>query len=131
MAIPAIIEGNLINDARPLAVEIQANAGIDLGDTGVVSYDAVACGELQGSAAALQMPTVTCKLVRFKARIDNAGNVYIGGAGVTLPNGTTDATTGIELVAGQDTGWLPVSNLNRFYRICDNAGDDLTYVCLA
>lgn len=91
----------------------------------------VACGELQGSATALQCPTVTSVYVRFKACVSNAGNVYIGGASVTKPDGTTDTTTGLELTPGDDTGWLPASNVNKFYRICDNAGDDCVYLILA
>jgi hypothetical protein len=94
------------------------------------AYSTIASGELQGSASALQMPSIACKLVRFKARSDNAGSVYIGVSGVTAPNGTTDATTGFELVAGDDTGWLPATNLNLFYRISTNAGDDLTYMLM-
>ena len=94
------------------------------------AYTVVKCGELQGSATALQMPNVPCSAVRFKARSDNAGSVYIGGAGVTKADGTTDLSTGLELIAGDDTGWIPTDNLNRFYRICANAGDDLTYLAL-
>ena len=94
------------------------------------SNTAIACGELAGSATALQMPSVACRLVKFKAVISNAGKVYVGGSGVTAVNGTTDVTTGLELGAGDETGWLPVGNLNLFYRICDNAGDDLTYLAL-
>ncbi len=85
-------------------------------------------GELAGSTSALQGPNVPCSRARFKARDDNAGNVYIGGVGVTVPDGTTDATTGFQLDAGEETGWLPLSNLNEMYRISDNAGDDLTYL---
>jgi hypothetical protein len=96
-----------------------------------VGYNTVKSGELAGSATALQMPNVVCKMVKFKARGDNVGNVYIGGAGVTTPDGTSDSTTGFELDAGQETGWLPVDNLNTFYRICDQAGDDLTYIAMA
>lgn len=95
-----------------------------------LAYSTVATGELQGSATALQLPDIACKLVKIKARNDNTGNVYLGGAGVTKPDGTTDTTTGIELDAGEETGWLPIDNLNRLYRICDNAGDDLTYLVL-
>lgn len=91
-------------------------------------FTVVKCGELQGSATALQFPDVACLLVRFKALISNAGNVYLGGAGVTKADGTTDITSGLELCPGDDTGWISVDNLNRFYRICDNAGDDLTYI---
>jgi hypothetical protein len=94
-------------------------------------YTAPASGELQGSATVLQLPNVACKLVRFKASYDNVGRVYLGVSGATVANGTTDTTTGLQLSAGDDTGWIPVDNLNRFYRICDNAGDDLTYLALA
>lgn len=103
----------------------------DIGNVAPTQLTTIACGELAGSATALQMPSVACRLVKFKARGDNAGYVYIGGAGVTVPNGTTDATTGLELDALEETGWLTTDNLNRFYRICDNAGDDLTYLALA
>lgn len=118
-------DGNAVPGA-PLG----ANAGVDIGDVGVKSYTTVKSGELAGSATALVMPTVACKLVKFKAVNSNAGNVYIGASGVTVVDGTTDTTSGFELDAGEETGWLPVDNLNRFYRICDNAGDDLTYLAL-
>lgn len=98
--------------------------------TSVVPFQTVKTGELQGSATALQLPNVPCRLAKLKARQDNAGFVYLGPAGVTKPDGTTDTTTGIELDASEDTGWLLIDNLNRLYRICDNAGDDLTYIVL-
>ena len=85
-------------------------------------------GEIQGNASATRLPTISCKKVKFKAVSSNAGFVYLGGAGVTKVNGTTDVTTGWELDAGEETDWLAVSNLNVFYLICDNAGDDLVYM---
>ncbi len=85
-------------------------------------------GELAGSASAVQMPNIPCTTVRFKARSDNAGSVYIGVSGVTAPDGTTDTATGFELDAGDDTGWMVCTNMNQFWRISDNAGDDLTYL---
>ena len=88
----------------------------------------VACGELQGSAVAARMPSQAGSLVKLKAAADNAGNVYVGLAGVTKADGTTDTTTGLQLGPGEDSGWLPCGNLDEFYRICDNAGDDLTYL---
>jgi hypothetical protein len=90
----------------------------------------VQSGELQGSATALQLPDIKCQLVCFKAQADNAGDVYIGGAGVTVPNGTTDITSGLLLAPGDVSPWIPITNLNLLYRICDNAGDDLTYLAL-
>lgn len=94
-------------------------------------WNLVKSGELAGSATALQMPDISCWKVKFKGVIGNAGNVYIGGAGVTVVDGTTDATSGFELDAGQESPWLEVPNLNVLYRICDNAGDDLTYIAMA
>jgi hypothetical protein len=93
-------------------------------------HSGIKSGEVAGSATAAQLPTVSCGLVNIKAVSSNAGNVYIGGAGVTKVDGTTDVTTGIELSAGQETGFLPASNLNTFYYICDNAGDDITYLAI-
>lgn len=119
---------------RRAVVDANGNLAVALAAGGSVAstkYTTLATGELQGSASALQMPSVACSLARFKARGDNAGNVYIGVSGVTKPDGTTDTTTGIELSAGEDSGWIPVDNINRFFRICDNAGDDLTYMVLA
>lgn len=85
-------------------------------------------GELAGTTSALQCPSVTARYVRLKARADNAGGVYLGRSNaVTVPDGTTDVTTGFELAAGDETGWLPLSNLNQLWRICNNAGDDLVY----
>ena len=93
-------------------------------------YSTVLSGELQGSTTALQMPDIDCSMVKFKAVSGNNGFVYIGGSGVTKPNGTTDATTGFELDAGEETEWLYIDNLSRCYRICTGAGDDLTYLAL-
>ena len=94
-------------------------------------YNVVKSGELAGSATASQLPDIPCRVVMFAAVASNAGKVYLGGAGVTVPEGTTDVTSGIELQAGDMTPFIPIPNLNLLYRICDNAGDDLTYLALA
>lgn len=91
----------------------------------------VVSGERQGSATAVQLPTVGGSMILITALGSNAGNVYLGAAGVTVPNGTTDVTSGLELTPGTMSPWLPLDNLNRLYMICDNAGDDITYLVLA
>jgi len=91
-------------------------------------YDSVASGALAGSVSALQLPDIPCRAVFFTALASNVGKAYLGGPGVTIPSdSTTDTTSGIELQAGDMTPFIPISNLNKLYRICDNAGDDLTY----
>lgn len=90
----------------------------------------IAVGEVAGATDATQCPTVTANMVMFKAVKGNAGNVYIGVSGVTVVDGSTDTTSGWELGAGESTPWIPASNLNLFYYICDNAGDDFVYMVL-
>jgi len=87
-----------------------------------------ASGERAGSTSAVQLPDVAAKFVNIKAVRSNSGNVYVGFAGVTVVDGTTDITSGWELDAGEETGWLPVGNLDALYIICDNAGDDIVYM---
>jgi hypothetical protein len=91
---------------------------------------AIACGELAGATSATQLPNVACRLVKLKALATNTGKVYLGGAGVTKADGATDTTTGLQLSAGEETGWIPIDNLSRLFRICDGAGDGLTYLAV-
>jgi hypothetical protein len=93
-------------------------------------YDKVISGEIQGSASAAQCPDLICRAVTFKANADNVGNVYIGGAGVTIPDGTTDTTSGVEMQPGDWMQFNPCSNINIFYYICDNTGDDFGYLAM-
>ena len=87
----------------------------------------IVSGEVSGSATAKQLPDITGGLVWIQALFTNAGNVYVGAAGVTIPDGTTDTTSGVALDAGDWLGPLSLANLNKLYIICDNAGDDITY----
>lgn len=93
-------------------------------------YAKVQTGELGGETSATQMPDISCRQVAFVACAGNSGNVYIGVAGVTKKDGTTDVTTGYELDAGAQTPWLQIPNLNLLYFICDNDADDFTYIAL-
>lgn len=93
-------------------------------------FTQVKSGEIQGGTTAAQMPDVPCSKVMFRALASNSGNVYIGGASVTKPDGVTDTTSGYELDAGQETEWLEIPNLNLLHMITDNNGDDVVYIAL-
>lgn len=93
-------------------------------------FNVIKHGEIAGSATAKQLPDIPCCMVRFSAPNGNVSDVYIGGAGVTVPEGTQDITSGLELMPGDHSGWLLISNLNLLYIICDAAGDDLSYLAL-
>lgn len=131
-AISRDLVSNVVLAAGTNAIgKLAANAGVDIGDVGAKSYTTVTTGEKAGSTSASVFATVTAKMVMIKAQYDNVGRVYIGPSTVTKKDGTTDTTTGYELLPGESTPWMPVDNLNRFYLICDNAGDDVTYLVLA
>lgn len=96
------------------------------------TFDNPQSGELAGSTSAAQMPNVPCKAVCIKAIATNAGKVYVGFAsGITKKTGSTNTTAGFELIAGECTPWIPVANLNKLWRICDNAGDNCVYIALS
>jgi hypothetical protein len=95
----------------------------------VETFSTVKTGELAGTGAAAQCPDIEGQLLKFKAASDNAGSVYIGAAGVTVRDGATDVTTGLELAPGDDSGWIPVDGLTTFY-YRGAVGDDLTYLVL-
>lgn len=94
-------------------------------------YSTVATGERAGATSEVQFNSVAAKLVMVKAASDNVGKVYIGITGVTKADGSNDTTTGFPLSPGESTPWIPISNLDLLYRICDNAGDDCIYMVLA
>jgi len=116
--IPVVIGGNAGGTNNPPVATTQKPLAL------------AGCGELVGVVAATQLPALACSMVRFKARWNNTGFVYLGGAGVTKADGATDTTTGLMLGPGDDTGWIPISNLNLLYRICDAVADCLTYMAL-
>lgn len=94
------------------------------------AYTAPAVGEHAVTTSAVQMATVTCKLVQIKALAANTGKVHVGVSGVTAaPDGTTDTATGLELSAGESTGWIPVDNLNRLY-VRGTAAGSVTYLAM-
>lgn len=96
-------------------------------------YTTVVSGELAVGTAAGGTATgsVPCALVRFKARSSNAGTVFMGGGTtVTTPDGTTDTTTGLALIASDDTGWIPASNTNQFFFISSGTANAVTYLAV-
>lgn len=88
-------------------------------------------GEIAGATSAKQLPSVAVSgTVKLKAQVDNSGDVFLGlSSAVTVAAGTEDITSGYQLDAGNEIE-LAVSNLNELWIICDNAGDDLSYMII-
>ena len=93
------------------------------------AYKTLLTGEIAGTTTAVQLPDIPCSKVKLKAVRSNSGNVYVGAEGLTkVTGGANNTTAGYELDAGEETDWLVIDNLNKLYRICDNAGDELVYI---
>lgn len=127
--------GTLVGSLLPASLGQKAKAAslaVTLASDQEPPYAALTLGtgEKAGSTSASQFATITTKWAKVKAQYDNAGRVYIGISGVTKANGTTDTTTGWQLIPGDETPWFPIANLNVLYLICDNAGDDVVYTYL-
>lgn len=72
---------------------------------------------------AVQFPSKSCHLVKFKALPGNAAVVYVGASTVTSSNG-------YPIAAGVETDWIPVDNVNRFY-YAGTSGDSIAILSLS
>lgn len=52
--------------------------------------------------------------------------LYNAGTGLSFPY----VPAGFQLAAGDDTGWIPIDNLNRLYQLGTNLNDSLAYMVL-
>jgi len=94
------------------------------------AFETIVTGEVQGGTTRARLPNIPCSLVNIKAQTGNATNVYLGGALVEVPDGTTDEVSGFVLDAGQETGWIAIGNLNQLWMISDVNGYDIVYMAL-
>ena len=91
----------------------------------------VAVGEMTGSASAKQLPAQAGRFATIRAFPANANPVYIGGPGVTVPDGTTDAVgwhsggDGYPLQAGEAITLPLVSDLDELWLIGTAATADI------
>lgn len=104
---------------------------VNAGSVEMTAYSTIATGEIVAGTVAAVAGTVAAKYVMFKAASTNTVVVYLGGAGVTAADGTADATTGWPLAAGEETGWLPVDNVSRFYTIASAAAQGIIYMVVS
>ncbi len=66
-------------------------------------------------------------MIRIKALSTNADSIYIADRG----NSTVlSVANGYELEPGDDTGWMPLVNLDRVELISGTAAQSIRYICL-
>ena len=97
MAVEAKIDGNKINDARPLAVQSQANSGVDIGDVTVNNAVGAAAVNVQDGGNSLTVDgAVTATLAASTASIGKLA----ANSGVDI--GDVDVISQPELAAARD-----------------------------
>ena len=79
---------------------------------------AIDIGVVTGTVTATQLPSGTVKLIRFKANSDNEGSFFVG---------ETEHDLFYEMRARDDTGWIPITNMNELYHINLSGTSDLLY----
>lgn len=85
------------------------------------SFPRFAGGYIAVGASRLRGPHIPCEMVFLQADPDNTGQVWIGGSDVSGLNG-------MQLDAGDVTGWIPIQNLDLVYTIGSNASQVLHYL---
>ena len=105
----------------------------DFGITGVenVQYNSIAAGEMIAGTVAAAGGTAPARLVWLVAHLTNTGTIYVGGSGVTAPDGTADATTGFPLSPGDQFGPLPIPNVSVLQFVASAAGQRLSYFAVS
>lgn len=90
----------------------------------------VKSGEIVIGTASAAFSSVALRSVVFKASKANAGTVYIGAGGttVTAEDGTADATTGFQMVAGDVSPVFYIDNLSKLGGIASADGQMVTYL---
>lgn len=102
---------------------------------GYIAHTKGISGEVAASTTAVQFPTALqspCKRVILVPRANNGTHSpYIGvSTSVTTADGTTDATTGIELSVSSGQLILDVQNTNQLYYICSSTSAHFTVFIL-
>jgi hypothetical protein len=131
--VPTTIQSGTVNVAGTVPVSVPGTVTTVStlgGTTELKPYTAPLSGAVMCGTVATQLPNIACKLVRFKARTANSGTVFMGTSGVTAAGTVTDTTSGLPLVAGDDTGWIPIDNLNRLHIISGGSPNVITYLAL-
>lgn len=94
------------------------------------TFSKVGFGEVGATIVAVALPSIKGSFVVLRAADTNPGVVYLGLAGVTVPDGTTDALSGWPIPAGSETLAIPLpsNDLASLSIIASIAGCSISYM---
>jgi hypothetical protein len=79
--------------------------------------------KIPNSLVAVRCPEMKCEQVWIQNDPNSSGNITIGGDRLAVTG------TGIVLIPGATTGWIPVNNLNKLWHL-DAADSTLNYMII-
>jgi len=85
------------------------------------TFEHMTTGQVAMTLNRTQLPNIPIEMVWFKADPDNTSDVFLGANNVSN-------LVGIELIAGDVFGPIPVDNLNAFWYVGNNTTDRLQYM---
>jgi hypothetical protein len=85
------------------------------------SFENLWTDRIANTVVVTQCPALRAEQIRFKNHPDSSGNAWVGS-----DNLTTD--TGFPLAPGDDTGWIPINNLNKCWHVEEDATTYLQYM---
>ena len=93
----------------------------------VAAFDSFQNGVIAVGTSVVKSPNIKTIMVRIKALSTNADSIYIGDKDNSA---VLSAANGYELEPGDDTGWMPLVNLDRIELISGTAAQSIRYICL-
>ncbi len=84
-------------------------------------------GEINVTTGNQTLPAKEMNRVWFKAPKANSGFVYIGWGSATVPDGSTNETSGWQLDKQEEIGPINADNLSQFSVIGTDGDDSLLY----
>ncbi len=97
------------------------------GSVEIAPFDAFQNGVLAVGTSIVKLPNIQATMIRIKALSTNADSIYIADKGNSA---VLSAANGYELEPGDDTGWMPLANLDRVELISGTAAQSIRYICL-
>ena len=93
----------------------------------IAPFDEFQNGVFAVGTAVVKLPNIKATMIRIKALSTNADSIYIADKSNSA---TLTTANGYELEPGDDTGWMPIANLDRIELISGTAAQSIRYICI-
>ncbi len=95
--------------------------------TAQAPFDEVLTGVETVGTSVTRLTSRPFTMVRFKAASANAASIFVAAA---TESATLTVANGFEIEPGDDTGWIPIDNLNLLEAISASSNQKLQYMAV-